>query len=225
MAGTVTVPTHKPQCRANHGCRVFPSAESKWNLIVSRIQQMRELGRPVLIGTRSVAASEHLSDLLSEVNIPHKVLNARQDRDEAEIIAKAGEAGHVTVATNMAGRGTDIHLASGVSEIGGLHVIATERHEARRIDRQLFGRSGRQGDRGSYEYILSLEDEIVTKYGPHWLLGLFEKGGELPVNLAGRTTVSFAQWLAERRHSQIRRDLLKMDEYLGSMLAYSGQPE
>ncbi|MEH6628456.1 MAG: preprotein translocase subunit SecA [Motiliproteus sp.] len=223
--GTVSVPTHKPLHRVNYGCRVYPTAETKWKLILSRIQQIRTLGRPVLVGTRSVGASEHLSAMLSEVDIPHEVLNARQDRNEAEIIAKAGEAGHVTVATNMAGRGTDIHLAPGVSEIGGLHVIATERHEARRIDRQLFGRSGRQGDRGSFEYILSLDDEIVTNYSPHWLLGCVESNNDLPVNLAGRMTVSLAQWLAERKHSQIRRDLLKMDEYLSSMLSYSGQPE
>lgn len=166
--GSLVIPTHKPQLRQNLGSRVYPDLDRKYNAILARIHEMREVGRPVLVGTRSVAASEQLSQLLDELSVPHSVLNARQDLEEAEIIAQAGKRGRVTVATNMAGRGTDIHLGESVSALGGLHVIATEQHEASRIDRQLFGRSARQGDPGSYEYILSLEDEIVQKFSPRW---------------------------------------------------------
>lgn len=222
--GTAVVPSNKPQKRINYGMRIYPTATSKWNAIICRVHLMLEKGRPVLIGTRSVAASEHLSNLLTDIGIQHNVLNARQDKDEAEIIARAGERGRVTVATNMAGRGTDIHLSEGVCEIGGLHVIATEQHEARRIDRQLFGRSARQGDNGSYEYVLSIEDEIITKYSPAWLRGLNQSVASSS-NFTSRLCISTAQWIAEYRHAQIRRELLTMDEHLGSMLSYSGQPE
>ena len=155
------VPTHKPVRRRAEGHRVYPDKASKWRAVVERIRERRAEQRPVLVGTRSVEDSELLSSLLAEEGIEHQVLNARQDAREAEIIAGAGAQGSITVATNMAGRGTDIPLAAGVAELGGLHVICTERNEARRIDRQLFGRCGRQGDPGSYESLLCLEDEIL----------------------------------------------------------------
>src|SRR5262249_3997301 len=147
------------------GDYVCETTAAKWQAVLARAIELHSEDRPILIGTRSVAASDHLSRLLTGAGITHRVLNARQDQEEAAIIAQAGEPGKITVATNMAGRGTDIRLAPGVAERGGLHVIGTERHEARRIDRQLFGRCGRQGDPGSYEMIVSLEDELFTIYG------------------------------------------------------------
>ena len=161
----VTIPTNRPLHRDSLGTQVYATAAAKWDAVVARLSSgcMRG-GRPMLVGTRSVAASEQLSRLLTAAGLPHQVLNARQDREEAEIIAHAGEPGRIMVATNMAGRGTDIRLAPEVAERGGLYVIATEGHEARRIDRQLFGRCGRQGDPGSHELFVSLEDEIISVY-------------------------------------------------------------
>ena len=146
----VTVPTNRPSRRRAVPHRVYLTEDLKWNAIVDCVRDLYQRGNPVLIGTRTVAKSDHLSRLLTGFGIEHKVLNARQDREEAEIIAQAGQVGRITVATNMAGRGTDIVLAEGVAEKGGLYVLATERHDARRIDRQLFGRGGRQGDQGTY---------------------------------------------------------------------------
>jgi preprotein translocase subunit SecA len=173
-----------------------------------------------------VAASEHLGELLDRAGVPAVVLNARQDANEAEIVSGAGETGRVTVATNMAGRGTDIALGDGVRELGGLHVIATERHESRRIDRQLFGRAGRQGDPGSGEAIVSLDDEIAG-YAPRWmwLTARFARpDGSLPLWIA-RWAIGRAQRSAERTHARARRDLLRFDEQLDTTLAFSGQGE
>ncbi|MFA4969668.1 MAG: preprotein translocase subunit SecA, partial [Sulfuritalea sp.] len=142
----VTIPTNRPVQRRQLPDLVFLTAAEKWAAIIDILSRWHTEGRPVLVGTSSVSASEHLSELLTLKGLKHQVLNARQDQEEAEVIAKAGERGRITVATNMAGRGTDIRLAPGVAELGGLHVLATERHDARRIDRQLFGRCGRQGD-------------------------------------------------------------------------------
>jgi preprotein translocase subunit SecA len=190
---------------------------------------MHGKGRPVLVGTRSVAASEHLSRLLEDAGLAHRVLNARQDQEEAAIIASAGEKGQITVATNMAGRGTDIRLAPGVSEQGGLHVIATERHEARRIDRQLFGRCGRQGDPGTSEAIVSLEDELVAVYVGTPLKQLAALMGRRPgaflARQMGKITFHRAQRRAESLHARVRHNLLKVDEHMGSLLAFSGRPE
>ena len=189
---------------------------------------MHERGRPILVGTRSVVASEQLSRLLTAAGLSHQVLNARQDRAEAEIIAHAGEPGGIVVATNMAGRGTDIHLAPGVAERGGLHVIATEGHEARRIDRQLFGRCGRQGDPGSHELFVSLEDDITTVYASRlWRWIGIVAGYSLPCThrIIGTFVLRRAQRRAERLHARIRRDLLTMDEHLETALAFSGRLE
>jgi len=207
----VRIPTNRAIIRRSVGARVYPTAGAKWAAVVKHVRAVHLQGRPILVGTRSVAASEHLSNLLTAAGLPHQVLNARQDAEEAEIIARAGQTGRITVATNMAGRGTDIKLAPGVAELGGLHVIATERHEAGRIDRQLFGRCGRQGDPGTYEVLVSLEDELVTVFG-----GRHRRGGQ---------SVLAAQRAAERMHSRARRELLKMDEQLASALAFSGRPE
>jgi preprotein translocase subunit SecA len=166
---------------------------------------------------------------MSAAGLRHKVLNARQDKEEAEIISLAGEGKRITVATNMAGRGTDIQLARGIPQLGGLHVIATERHEARRIDRQLFGRCGRQGDPGSCEAMVSLEDELTEVY-VNRLLGSLANAFAKNLNTAlgrGFTRIIFnrSQRAAERLHGRMRRELLRMDEYLGDALAFSGRPE
>lgn len=151
----VAIPTHRPVCRKALRDRVLPTEAAKWRLAVERICELHARGVPVLVGTGSVACSLAASEHLAAAGLPHLVLNAAQDSAEAAIVAQAGEPGRITVATNMAGRGTDIHLAEGVEELGGLHVIMMERHEARRIDDQLAGRSGRQGQPGCFQAILS----------------------------------------------------------------------
>ena len=224
----VSVPTNRSLMRRNLGDRVYPSVTAKWDPVVERIRGLHQSGRPVLVGTRFVGTSEDLSRRLTAAGLPHQVLNARQDQEEAEIIAQAGQPGRITVATNMAGRGTDIRLAPGVAELGGLHVIATERHEARRIDRQLFGRCGRQGDPGSYEAMISLEDELIKTHGGRiwrWL-ALKVAGSGLPVpGWVRRFFFWRVQRTAERLYSRARRDLLKHDTYLETALAFSGRGE
>ena len=215
------IPTHRPGRRVYYPRSIFGSAEQKWAAVVDSVRLHSQKKRPVLVGTRSVAASEHLGKLLDKAGLPHRLLNARQDKDEAEIVAKAGEPGCITVATNMAGRGTDIKLPPGVAESGGLHVIVTELHDSGRIDRQLFGRCGRQGDPGSCQAILSFDDDLIRSFLP---LARKRLRGPLPPWLAGRI-FHFAQSRAERTHSRARRDLLDLDEYLGDMLAFSGRGE
>jgi preprotein translocase subunit SecA len=214
----VRIPTHRPVQRADAGERLYASQDEKWDAVVERIRALRGGGRPVLVGTRSVGASERLAALLEARGIPHRVLNARQDAEEAEIVAQAGEPGAVTVATNMAGRGTDIRLGAGVAERGGLAVIATERHEARRIDRQLFGRCGRQGDPGSFECHVALDDEIVQRHGGAPARALIRAGRPL-------AAVAAAQRAAESLHAGMRRRLLRADESLELALAFSGRGE
>jgi preprotein translocase subunit SecA len=222
----VKVPTNRPLQRRDLGERVYPTPDEKWRAAVARVREVTAAGRPVLVGTRSVGASDELSRLLTEAGIEHQLLNARQDKQEAEIVAGAGQQGKVTVATNMAGRGTDIRLGRGVEPLGGLHVIATELHESRRIDRQLFGRCGRQGDAGSFEAIVSVEDELSRVYLGRLLRGLarrWARGGASQRLL--RKLIRIAQARAERSHAAIRRDLLKLDEQLGDLLAFSGKGE
>jgi len=222
----VRVPTNRPLQRRDLGERVYATPDEKWRAIVERVRELTAAGRPVLVGTRSVGASDELSRLLTEAGLEHQLLNARQDKQEAEIVAQAGQQGRVTVATNMAGRGTDIRLGKGVEPLGGLHVIATELHEARRIDRQLFGRGGRQGDAGSFEAIVSVEDELSRVYLGGLLRGVarrLARGGTSPALL--RKLIRLAQARAERSHAAIRRDLLTLDEQLGDLLAFSGKGE
>lgn len=224
----VTIPTNRPPQRRHMPDAVYVTADEKWTAIVDTLRCLQAEKRPVLVGTRSVAASEHLSELLSMAGLQHQVLNARQDQEEAEVVARAGECGRITVATNMAGRGTDIRLASGAADIGGLHVLATERHDARRIDRQLFGRGARQGDPGSSQAIVSLEDEIVQEAFKAYALKLCGKlwrnGKPLPAWLGG-LLVRIAQSTAERHHASIRNDLLRIDDQQSDMLAFTGRPE
>jgi preprotein translocase subunit SecA len=206
----VCVPTNRPVQRQAWPDRVFPTEDAKFTAIVEDVQRLRSLGRAVLIGTRSVEKSEKLSGFLNRAGIEHQVLNARQHEQEAKIVAQAGQVGRVTIATNMAGRGTDIKPSDEVLAAGGLHVLGTERHEARRIDRQLEGRSGRQGDSGSAQFFLSLEDELLEGLGAsrqEALRARGRRGGETDWN---RFLPLFlrAQARIERRHYRNRVDLL-----------------
>jgi preprotein translocase subunit SecA len=224
----VTIPTNRPVQRRGVGEQLFATAEEKWQAVVARIAALHRTGRPVLVGTRSVSASELLSGKLTEAGVPHVVLNARQDKEEADVVARAGQPGRVTVATNMAGRGTDIKLLSEVAQAGGLHVLATERHEAGRIDRQLYGRSGRQGDPGSFEIVASLEDELMTASRRllwRWIArACVRPGHPLEGALAGWCARQ-AQRSAESLHARIRRDLLQHEDHLETSLAFSGRLE
>jgi preprotein translocase subunit SecA len=224
----VTIPTNRPVRRQRVPDRVYATEEAKWEAVVETVRRLHAKGRPVLVGTRSVAASEHLSEMLTTIGLRHQVLNARQDQEEAEVIANAGERGRITVATNMAGRGTDIRLAPDVAELGGLYVLATERHDARRIDRQLFGRGGRQGDPGSFQAIVSVEDELVKEVFGNLAarIGAVAKRRDrlLPAWLGG-LVVTTAQHSAERHNARTRRDLLRIDDQLSDMLAFTGRPE
>jgi preprotein translocase subunit SecA len=219
---------HKRMRRRGLLSTLSRTEEKKWAHIVNRIKQLHQSGRPVLVGTRSVAASEHLGQLLDAAGIANRVLNARQDVDEAEIIAAAGLRGQVTVATNMAGRGTDIRLEDDVVALGGLHVIATERHESARIDRQLFGRCGRQGDPGSYEMITSLEDELIARYSSQ----LGHRLVDLIWGFAPWLAKPFALWLthaaqqaAEKKNASARSRVLRSEDYLENVLAFTGLQE
>jgi preprotein translocase subunit SecA len=206
----VTVPTNRPVIRSQWPDRVYPTEDVKFRAVVDEVVRLRELGRPVLIGTRSVEKSEKLSTLLHEIGIDHQVLNARQHEREAQIVALAGQRGRVTIATNMAGRGTDIKPDPDVAEAGGLHVLGTERHEARRIDRQLAGRSGRQGDPGSCQFFVALDDELLEGLGPDRQETLRQRGlkGGNSDWQKYQKTFQRAQRRVERRHRRQRVDLM-----------------
>jgi len=214
--------------RKSRSWRYYARDAQKWQAVADRIEELHGESRPILVGTRSVAASETLSDLLTERNLPHRVLNARQNKDEADIVAQAGTSGQITVATNMAGRGTDIKLGPGVWGLGGLHVLGTELHDSARIDRQLFGRCGRQGEPGTYQMIISLEDEIITDaFGGRlkWVIRYFSgRTGRIP-GLVAWPIFWIAQAAAERRNSNIRRSLLRYDDNLEDLLAFTGRSE
>ena len=218
----VPVPTNVPSRRSRLGQVICRTEDEKWHLVAARAAELHAEGRPVLIGTRSVIASETLSATLTAAGLPHEVLNANEDAREAEIIAVAGQAGRITVATNMAGRGVDIALGEGVAARGGLHVIMTERHDSRRIDRQLEGRTARRGEPGSTEVILSLEDPLLaTMKGS--ALARTARGPGTIAGRAARRLFTAAQSRAEATHSRARRLLLDQDRqpaltYQGSLL-------
>jgi preprotein translocase subunit SecA len=221
------IETDKPVRRLLRPERVYARAEDKWQAVLAAIRASQSAGRPVLVGTRSVGASEDLAALLERSQIAFRLLNARQDAAEAEIVSEAGQPGRVTVATNMAGRGTDIKLAPGVVQEGGLLVICTERHDSGRIDRQLYGRCARQGDPGECLTFLSLEDELCVTYLPvaaRLAARLGQRRGEVPA-WAGRPLLALAQALAERTHSRTRRELLKAGQSQEDLLAFSGRGE
>jgi preprotein translocase subunit SecA len=220
-------PLHRPSRRRYGGARCFRSTEAKWAAVAAAVQRETGLhGRPVLVGTRTVEASERLSAILAERGIEHVVLNARQDRDEQRIIAQAGTPSRVTVATNMAGRGTDIALGEGVAARGGLHVILTEYHESRRIDRQLFGRSARQGDPGSAEAIVALDDDLFVTHAPRLTAWLRRHGSGDRIAAAWLTLLHWlAQRGAEARNRDQREVALKQDRLHASLLAFAGRGE
>ncbi len=173
----VVIPTNQPMIREDYGDLVFKTEVGKYEAVADEIEDISAAGRPVLVGTVSIEKSEYLSELLKRRGIEHDVLNAKQHEREASIIEEAGHKGHVTIATNMAGRGTDIKLEKGVAELGGLHIIGTERHESRRIDNQLRGRAGRQGDPGSSQFFVSLEDELMRRFNSERIAGFMDRIG------------------------------------------------
>jgi preprotein translocase subunit SecA len=212
----ISIPTNKPVIRKDLNDLVFKTEEEKFEAVVEKVKELHKKGQPVLIGTTSVAKSEYLSQLLKKEGIPHTVLNAKHHDKEAEIIAKAGQKGAVTVATNMAGRGVDIKLGPGVKELGGLYIIGTERHESRRIDNQLRGRSGRQGDPGTSQFYLSLEDDLLRIFGSDRIkkimdrLGI-ERGEHIDSRLVTRA-IENAQKKVETLHFEARKHILKYDD-------------
>ncbi|WP_372619165.1 hypothetical protein [Falsiroseomonas sp.] len=217
----VRIPLNRRSRRRDLGARLLPTMDAKWDAVAEAARTMSATGRPVLIGTKSVEASQQLSMRLHALGLAHSVLNAHFDKEEAEIVARAGERNRITVATNMAGRGTDIHLGEGMEELGGLHVIVAEYHDSPRIDRQLIGRGARQGNPGSFEAIVSLEDELFRKHGggrAAQLARLLPGGG---VVLLRRVS----QWRAEAMHAGTRRQTLRSDTETRKQLGFAGLPE
>ena len=216
--GVVSVPTHMPMIREDKDDFVYSTKNAKYNAVAEDITERHQKGQPILVGTVSVEVSEHLSTMLKRRGIKHEVLNAKQHEREAEIIAFAGEKGSVTIATNMAGRGTDIKLGEGVTELGGLYVLGTERHEARRIDNQLRGRSGRQGDPGESRFYLSFEDDLLRRFGGQRMQAVIERIGleeDVPIE-AGMVSGSVrrAQEQVENQNFQTRKRILEYDDVL-----------
>ena len=209
----VEVPTNLPVARIDYEDAVYKTKEEKFNAVVADIVEAHEKGQPVLVGTINIDTSEYLSDKLKKKGIPHKVLNAKFHELEAEIIADAGQMGAVTIATNMAGRGTDIKLGEGVKELGGLKIIGTERHESRRIDNQLRGRAGRQGDPGESRFYISLEDDLMRLFGSERLMGLFSAmpDGEQIEHKMLSNAIESAQKKIEGNNFGIRKNLLEFD--------------
>jgi preprotein translocase subunit SecA len=214
----VVIPTNQPMIRKDEEDQVFKTKREKFNAVIEEIEHCRSINQPVLVGTTSVEVSETLSRMLKRKGIPHNVLNAKQHQREAEIVAHAGLPGAITIATNMAGRGTDIKLGPGVREVGGLHIVGTERHEARRIDRQLRGRSGRQGDPGSSRFYLSLEDDLMRLFGSERIAKVMErmglKEGEVIQHPMITRSVERAQKKVEENNYGIRKRLLEYDNVM-----------
>jgi preprotein translocase subunit SecA len=216
--GVITIPTNKPNIRKDGHDSIYKTRREKFNAVVKEIKELHAKGRPILVGTVSVETSEMLSRMLKREGMIHSVLNAKYHQQEAEIVARAGQRGAVTIATNMAGRGTDIKLGSGVAEVGGLHVLGTERHEARRIDRQLRGRCSRQGDPGSSHFFVSLEDDLMRLFGSDRIVKMmekigFEEGDELKHPWLNRSIQS-AQKKVEQHNFQIRKRTLEYDDVM-----------
>lgn len=221
------IPTNRPVRRHRLPDIVYSSADEKWKAIARKVSELHAIGRPVLIGTRSIDKSEQLSRWLTEAGVEHQVLNARHVAREAEIVAQAGQNGRVTVATNMAGRGTDIKLGEGVAELGGLHVICTEVHDAARIDRQLIGRCGRQGDPGSFQQYLAIDDEILelaygTKKAKRIVASVGRHREDKPVRVSSRV-FRRAQRKIERRHFRGRKVMLYHEKHRKKMHVEMGQ--
>ena len=214
----VTIPTNVKMIRKDEQDLVFKTKREKYKAVIDQVEKLRVGGRPSLVGTTSVEVSELLSRMLKQKNIPHNVLNAKQHAREAQVVAEAGLAGAVTIATNMAGRGTDIKLGPGVKEAGGLAIIGTERHESRRVDRQLRGRAGRQGDPGSTSFFVSLEDDLMRMFGSERIAGLMDrmgyKEGEVIQHSMITKSIERAQKKVEENNFGIRKRLLEYDDVM-----------
>jgi preprotein translocase subunit SecA len=216
--GVMTIPTNQPNIRKDADDSVYKTRREKFNAVVKEIKELYGKGRPILVGTISVETSEMLSRMLKKEGLIHSVLNAKYHEQEAEIVSRAGQRGAITIATNMAGRGTDIKLGPGVPEAGGLHVLGTERHESRRIDRQLRGRCSRQGDPGSSHFFISLEDDLMRLFGSDRIVKLMERmgleeGEELKHGLLNRS-IQQAQKKVEQHHFQQRKRTLEYDDVM-----------
>ena len=214
----LSIPTHRPVIRDDRDDLIFKTTREKYNAAVEEISRCHQTGQPTLVGTISVEVSELLSRMLKRNGIPHNVLNAKQHKGEAEIVARAGQRGAVTIATNMAGRGTDIKLGDGIKDLGGLHIIGTERHESRRIDLQLRGRSGRQGDAGSSVFYLSLEDDLMRLFNSERIAAVMdrlgaEEGEVITAKMVTRA-IENAQKKVEQRNFGIRKHLLEYDDVM-----------
>ncbi len=222
----ISIRPNRPCIRQQFSDQIFAAESSKWAAVADEIERIHATGRPLLVGTRSVAASEKLAAMLTERNLHPKVLNATRLHEEAEVIALAGECGCITIATNLAGRGTDIKLGQGVHALGGLHVIATERHESGRVDRQLFGRSARQGDPGSAQAFVSAEDELIRRYLPKARQRLLKQS--LIQDWPGKTTIAkwsfrYAQRNAQATAYKQRKAVLNSDLWLDQALSFAGE--
>ncbi|EPR41689.1 Protein translocase subunit secA [Desulfovibrio sp. X2] len=214
----MVIPTHRPMVRKDHADVIYRTQQEKYHAIADEISELHRKGQPVLVGTVSIEKSELVSALLDKRKVPHKVLNAKLHEQEAEIVAEAGQPGKVTIATNMAGRGTDIKLGEGVVDLGGLFILGTERHESRRIDNQLRGRSGRQGDPGASRFYLALDDELMRLFGSERISGLMEKlgmkEGEAIENKMVSKAIENAQKRVEAHNFDIRKNLLEYDDVM-----------
>jgi preprotein translocase subunit SecA len=214
----VSIPTNVPVIRNDNQDLVFKTKREKFKAVIEEVEKMKNEGRPILVGTTSVEVSELLSRMMKQKGIAHNVLNAKQHAKEAQVVAEAGLAGAVTIATNMAGRGTDIKLGPGVKEAGGLAILGTERHESRRVDRQLRGRSGRQGDPGSSKFFVSLEDDLMRMFGSEKIASLMDrmgyKEGEVIQHKMISNSIERAQKKVEENNFGIRKRLLEYDDVM-----------
>ena len=212
------IPPNKVLARVDMPDLIFKTKDAKYRAVVRDVLERHKTGQPILVGTTSITQSEMLSDMLTKAGVPHNVLNAKHHEQEAEIVANAGQHGMVTIATNMAGRGTDISLGEGVAELGGLHILGTERHESRRIDNQLRGRSGRQGDNGSSQFFLSLEDDLMRIFGADNIAGMMDKLGmeeDEPIEHSLITkSIERAQKKVENHNFNIRKYILEYDDVM-----------
>ncbi|HWX21623.1 MAG TPA: preprotein translocase subunit SecA [Candidatus Binatia bacterium] len=221
----VAIPTNKPCIREHWPDRVFLDEAAKWQAVAEDVARVQSAGRPVLVGTRSVVASEKLASLLAGKGLECQVLNAVRHQDEAALVAVAGESGRITIATNMAGRGTDIKLGQGVTRLGGLHVLATERHESTRVDWQLFGRAARQGDPGSAQAFVSTEDELVRRYLPGTVSNALRRAVQTRMSAwqkLAHGAFALAQRRAQKQAFRQRQSILQADTWLDESLSFAG---
>ncbi|MGV3465010.1 MAG: accessory Sec system translocase SecA2, partial [Heyndrickxia sp.] len=214
----IEVPTNRPNIRNDLPDLVYKNLEAKYDKVIEEVKSYHQQGRPILIGTTSIEQSEHVSSLLRKINLQHQLLNAKNEENEAKLVAQAGQKGQITIATNMAGRGTDILLGDGVAELGGLHIIGTERHESQRIDMQLRGRAGRQGDPGSTQFIISIEDDLLHRFDEEeqerWIKRVKTNEEGLIISPNPVQFINKVQETIENNYFSARVDLLKLEDVL-----------